>query len=159
MPQRISLMSKITILYGTETGNSEYLSDLLSQAFDDHSLDNQIFDLGEYEGEQIKDENTIVIITSTYGNGEPPSNAQAFYEYLEELLKQGQTTVLQKIRFAVCGLGDRTFQNFANAGKMFDAILENLGAQRMIDRVDCDDDYEDQFEFFQDKIVEYLTKN
>ena len=151
-------MSNISILYGTETGNSEYLSDLLSQAFDDHSLDNQIFDLGDYEVEQVQNEQTIVIITSTYGNGEPPSNAQEFYEYLENLLNQGHTQALQNLRFAVCGLGDRTFQNFANAGKMFDAILEKLGAQRIIDRVDCDDDYEDQFEFFREKIVQYLTK-
>ena len=75
-------MSKITILYGTETGNSEYLSDLLSQALDECNLENQIFDLGDYEGETLADEKTIVIITSTYGNGEPPSNAQEFYEYL-----------------------------------------------------------------------------
>jgi sulfite reductase (NADPH) flavoprotein alpha-component len=99
-----------------------------------------------------------VIITSTYGNGEPPANANEFYAYLESLLEQGKTTALENVRFAICGLGDRTFQNFANAGKMFDALLEKLGAQRMIDRVDCDDDYEDQFELFQEKITQYLTK-
>ena len=147
----------ITILYGTETGNSEYLSDILHQALDEMGFDNRVFDLGDYDESELDQEKTIILITSTYGNGEPPANAQDFFEYLENLANEQSEPILSHLKYAVCGLGDRTFQNFANAGKLFDALFEKLGAHRMIQRIDCDDDYEDQFEVFQSLLLDYLN--
>ncbi len=87
----------------------------------------------------VKEENLLVIV-STWGEGEAPETAVSFHKaFMEEDIK------LDKVKFSVCALGDTSYEQFCEIGKQFDARLEKLGAKRVFDRVDCDVDYEDSY--------------
>jgi sulfite reductase (NADPH) flavoprotein alpha-component len=93
----------------------------------------------------------LLVVTSTYGNGDPPSNAEALHSFL--MKKAGP---LPDLKFSVCALGDTTYDRFAQCGKDFDLRLEQLGAQRISPRVDCDADYEVAFERWFSAVLEQL---
>ena len=143
---------RIPILFGTETGNAEYCAEMLAQSVTDQGYEGLMIDMDDFEPDSLVNEKLVFVVTSTHGNGDPPANAANLLKYLRE------TDVdLSQLKYAVCGLGDTSFAYFAQCGKDFDAALEKLGAQRVIDRVDCDDDFDDAFESFQESVIEYLS--
>ena len=144
----------ITLLFGTETGNAEECAEELNDAIAELGIPCRVADMEDYAFEQLLTEQMIVIITSTYGNGDPPANAEDLLEHLQE-----QRPALPGTPFAVCGLGDRTYARFCQCGKDFDALLEELGGQRQIDRVDCDADYEMFFKEFRENLLAHLRTN
>ena len=95
----------------------------------------------DFDFESIQDLPLIFIITSTYGNGDPPENAFEFLDFV-----QTEELDLQNLQFAVCALGDRSFTRFAQCGKDFEAALLKNNATQIFDRVDCDGDFEFQYE-------------
>ena len=145
---------RIPVLFGTETGNSEYCADTIAEELDAAGFEAEAIDMSLYEPESIVHEDMVLIITSTYGNGDPPANATALLKYL-----QSAEVRLENTKFAVCALGDRSFAHFAQCGKDFDEALERLGASRMFDRVECDDDYDDGLEQYQEAVLAYLEAN
>ncbi|PRC42469.1 sulfite reductase subunit alpha, partial [Mycobacterium sp. ITM-2017-0098] len=96
----------------------------------------------------------FVVITATYGDGEMPYDAEVFWE---ELSADGAER-LDHLSFAVCGLGDSFYPDFCNAGKIIDARLEELGATRLLDRVDCDLEFEEPSEAWTADVVHLLGK-
>ena len=76
------------------------------------------------------------------GDGEQPDNAIELFDYVEEL----DAGELQNMKFSVLAFGDTAFDLFCEAGKEWDRVLEEKGATRIYDRVDCDVDYEDDAE-------------
>lgn len=141
----------ITILFGSETGNAEYCSYTLEKKLNNLGFKATAYEMDSYDINKLSEDNFLIIITATHGEGEPPDNAQSFFEYLNN-----NKPNLAGKKFAVCGLGDTMYENFAQAGKDFDKLLENLGAQRIIDRVDCDVMFEDKFEEFKNQIIDYI---
>ena len=83
-------------------------------------------------------ESHLFIVTSTYGEGDPPDNAQNFWQWLQT----DAASALAHLNFAVLALGDRNYTEFCAAGKKMDDRLELLGARRIFPRSDCDVDYE-----------------
>ena len=144
----------ITLLFGTETGNAEECAEELNDAIDELGIPCRVVDMEDYAHDQLNQEQMLVVITSTYGNGDPPANAEDLLEHLQE-----QRPPLPGTPFAVCGLGDRTYARFCQCGKDFDALLEELGGQRQIDRVDCDADYEMFFSEFKENLLNHLRTN
>ena len=141
----------IPILFGTESGNSEYCADMLAQAITEEGFTSEAICMEDFEADSISDQNLVFIVTSTYGNGEPPDNAADFLDFL-----QNSTLELNQLSFAICSLGDTSFPMFAQCGKDFDEILEVRHAQRVIERVDCDADYDDDYEIFLDRILKHF---
>ena len=146
------MAKRIPVLYGTESGNAEYCAELLARAITEAGFRSEPIDMDHFEPVDIVNETLVFIVTSTHGYGDAPSNAAALLEYL-----QVTELNLGAMKFAVCGLGDTAFDLFAQCGKDFDAVLEQRGATRVLERVDCDDDYDDAFEGFQKGVVQYLN--
>ena len=144
----------IPILYGTETGNAEYCAEILVEALEASGLPAEMVDMADFEPSDIGAKSAVFIVTSTYGNGDPPSNARDLLEYLQED-KPG----LSQVSFAVCGLGDTSFPFFAQCGKDFEAALLGCEARQMFARVDCDQDFEVPFERFKETAVAYVLEN
>lgn len=144
----------ITLLFGTETGNAEECAEELNDAIEALGIPSRVVDMEDYAFDQLTQEQMLVIITSTYGNGDPPANAEDLLEHLNE-----QRPPLPGTPFAVCGLGDRTYARFCQCGKDFDKVLEDLGGVRQIDRVDCDADYEMFFAEFRENLLAHLKAN
>ena len=129
----------LTILFGSETGNSKALAKSLAEAARAKGIEARLADMADYKTRALKDEQDLLVITSTHGEGDPPQTAVGFFEFLESR----KAPKLPHLRFAVLALGDSTYEHYCEAGKRVDRRLEELGAQRLADRVDCDVDYED----------------
>ncbi|KAF0093932.1 MAG: sulfite reductase (NADPH) flavoprotein alpha-component [Puniceicoccaceae bacterium 5H] len=140
----------LTILYGSQTGNAEGLAKQTRKAAEKAGYQAKSVEMAEYDPQQLADEQTVLIITSTYGEGDPPDNARSFYDFVlaEDAPK------LDHLSFAVLALGDSNYADFCQTGKDFDARLEALGAHRIMDRVDCDVDYDEPYEAWLKEVLE-----
>ncbi|NBB78568.1 MAG: assimilatory sulfite reductase (NADPH) flavoprotein subunit [Verrucomicrobia bacterium] len=132
---------ELTVLYGTESGNSEGLADLTAKAAKDAGFKARAVNMADTKVAKLKEIENLLVIVSTWGEGDPPETAVEFYE----TFMSDQAPKLENTRFSVLGLGDTSYDEFCKMGKDFDARLEALGARRVHDRVDCDVDYDDDF--------------
>jgi len=145
-------MQTIFVLFGSESNNAADLADRTGVALKKAGFEAEVVDMASFDVGQLDALETVLVVTSTYGNGNPPSNAEALHGAL-----MARTAPLPHLRFSVCGLGDTTYDRFAQCGKDFDAKLGELGATRIIDRQDCDVDYEEPWQGWLDRVLEKLT--
>jgi sulfite reductase (NADPH) flavoprotein alpha-component len=129
----------LTILFGTDTGNAKELAGELATAAKAQGVDAKVADMADYKPRALKDEQDLLVVTATHGEGDPPPNAVGFFEFLAGR----KAPKLEGVRFGVLSLGDSTYEHYCSAGRQLDERLEELGAERLLDRVDCDVDYED----------------
>jgi sulfite reductase (NADPH) flavoprotein alpha-component len=109
--------------------------------------------MAAYSTDKLATERVLLIITSTYGDGEPPDNASAFHTFLHS----GQAPQLPATHFAVFALGDSQYPGFCACGKQFDARLAELGAARLAPRLDADVEYEEPFASWQSAIGDAIA--
>ncbi len=134
-------LQPLTILFGSQTGSSESLAKLAAKEAGKHGFAAIVMDMVKFSTAKLAQEKNVLIITSTYGDGDPPDNAKA----LHAALHAPDAPRLISLRYSVCGLGDTNYIQFCQCAKNFDAQLEKLGATRASARVDCDLDYEAKF--------------
>jgi len=146
-------IAEITILVGSQTGNSEALAEQLHSLAAGRGLKTVVKKMGDYKPQQLKAEKNLLVIVSTYGEGEPPDNAKELVEYLFSK----RASSLKQMHFAVLGLGDSGYEFFCQTGIDFDRRLEELGAMRLYPRVDCDVDYESSAEAWMDAVLAELS--
>ncbi|MGZ0707207.1 assimilatory sulfite reductase (NADPH) flavoprotein subunit [Coraliomargarita sp. W4R53] len=132
---------ELTVLYGTESGNSETLADLTAKAAKAAGFKAKAINMADIKLAKLKDIENLLVIVSTWGEGDPPETATDFYE----AFMGAKAPKMEGTRFSVLGLGDTSYEDFCKMGKDFDARLEALGAKRIADRVDADVDYDDDF--------------
>jgi sulfite reductase (NADPH) flavoprotein alpha-component len=128
----------VLILYGTTTGNAELLADKLAALLRQAGIAAQVRDMGNCQPRILTEASCVLMVVSTYGDGEPPENAAFFYEALLRVKRLD----LRGVNFSVLALGNTTFDNFCKCGRDIDAALERHGATRIYPRVDCDVDYD-----------------
>ena len=133
-------LTPLTILYASQTGTSESLAKKAAKAASSRGFAASVLDAGTVSADQLHTHANLLVITSTYGDGEPPDSAKA----LHTALRDG-THALASVRFSVCALGDTNYTLFCQAGKDFDAYLEKHGATRIHPRAECDVDYDAPF--------------
>ena len=131
---------KLTVLYGTESGNSEVLADRAVKAAKKRGFQAVMKNMAEISLSELAKSTKLLVIVSTWGDGEPPETALTFYK---EFMNSDHA--LSDLRFSVCGLGDTAYEKFCQVGKDLDTRLETLGATRIFARQDCDVDYEDSY--------------
>ncbi|MEN8775072.1 MAG: flavodoxin domain-containing protein [Akkermansiaceae bacterium] len=131
----------VTILWGSQTGNAEGVAKKFMKALKAGNYEPEVFDMAAYDKSKLPTEKNLLVITSTYGDGEPPDNAADFHEYI----MGDSVPSLVGVNFSVFSLGDSEYPDFCQCGIEFDQRLEAFGAKRIFERVDCDVDYDDQF--------------
>ncbi len=130
---------KLTILYGSESGNAEGLAAEAKKLAGKRNLKPTLLDMADSHPSELARESNLLVYVSTWGEGDPPERATTFYQQL----MADDAPKLDGLQFAVLGLGDTSYEQFCKMGKDFDRRLEELGASRIHPRVDCDVDYED----------------
>lgn len=145
---------ELTVLYGTESGNSENLAMQTAKVAKDRGFRSKAVNMADFKVKQLSDTENLLVIVSTWGEGDPPETAVDFYE---ALMADGAPK-LEKTRFSVLGLGDTSYEHFCKMGKDVDARLAALGAQRIYDRVDCDVDFDEAFAKWHIGALEALEK-
>ncbi|AEW44335.1 sulfite reductase (NADPH) flavoprotein alpha-component [Serratia symbiotica str. 'Cinara cedri'] len=130
--------NSITIISASQTGNARRLAEELRDDLLAAKLNVALINAGDYKFKNIAQERILVIIISTQGVGEPAEEAVALYKFLfSKKAPKFNNTV-----FAVFGLGDTSYERFCQAGKDFDSKLAELGAERLVERVDADVEYQ-----------------
>ncbi|MCY7328059.1 MAG: flavodoxin domain-containing protein, partial [Saprospiraceae bacterium] len=138
----VAELPKLTVLFGSQTGNSKKVAGQLATRVREQGWEVVVVDLNEYATKNLKEEKIVLLVVSTQGEGEPPMAAEEFYKWLHG----PRAPQLAGLQFAVCALGDRSYLQFCQIGKEFDARFEALGATRLADRVDCDVDFAEAVE-------------
>ena len=131
---------KLTVLYGTESGNCEELAEQVLKSAKQNGFKPKMLNMSESKLTDLKDAGTVLVVVSTWGDGEPPEAAEGYYN---ELMAGGVS--LEGVSFSVCALGDTSYDQFCQTGIDFDTQLEKLGAVRVAERVDCDVDFDESF--------------
>jgi sulfite reductase (NADPH) flavoprotein alpha-component len=133
-----AVLTPLTIIFGSQTGTSEAIAKKAAKAAAKRGFAPTVADMGTFDASKLPAARNVLIVTSTFGDGEPPDNAKA----LHAALTGGKVPFLTGVRFSVCALGDTNYPHFCKCGREFDALLEKCGAVRATARVDCDLDHE-----------------
>lgn len=128
------------ILYASQTGNAQEIAESLQQSLESKGYKTNLESTLDIKLARLKDYALIVVIASTHGEGEPPDDAIDFYEAV--LSKKAPS--LNGVKHAVLGLGDSSYEFFCQTAKDFDSALLKLGSVPLIERLDCDVDYQQE---------------
>jgi sulfite reductase (NADPH) flavoprotein alpha-component len=131
----------VTLLFGSQTGNAESLAKKFVKLLKKSGFEPEIHDLAAYDRSRITKEKNLLVITSTYGDGEPPDNAADFYHWI----LSDAAPRLDGVNFSVLALGDTSYPDFCKCGIDFDTRFESLGATRVFKRIDSDVDTDAPF--------------
>ncbi|OVZ89183.1 NADPH-dependent assimilatory sulfite reductase flavoprotein subunit [Yersinia intermedia] len=142
----------ITLISASQTGNARRLAEQLRDDLLAAKLNVNLVNAGDYKFKQIAQERLLIVVASTQGEGEPAEEAVALHKFLFSK----KAPKLPETAFAVFGLGDTSYEHFCQAGKDFDSKLAELGAQRLLDRVDADVEYQESAQQWRQQIVAAL---
>jgi sulfite reductase (NADPH) flavoprotein alpha-component len=129
----------LTVLHGGETGNCAGLARAFAAAVADQGLVAQVEDMARYKPRRLREEQDLLVIVSTHGEGDPPQPALDFFEFVEG----PKAPKLPELRYSVLALGDSTYEHYCEAGRRLDRRFEALGATRLVERVECDVDFDE----------------
>ncbi len=150
-PSTKPAVGKITIAYGTETGNSKRLATDFAAMAKKKGINPKLVSLDQYRLNDLSREEYFLTIISTQGDGEPPAAAKKFYDHIHQ-----HGFALNKLKYGVLALGDTAYPLFCKAGEDVDEQLNKLGGERIITLQKCDTDYQTEASTWFNQVLEQL---
>lgn len=132
----------LTVLFATTTGNAEECAQQAAKRLTHLGFQTKTVNMKKYSTDELVREGLLLIVVSTWGDGEPPDDALPFWEKVLKL----RLASLAGIRYSVLALGDSSYERFCQFGREFDIHMEKLGAIPIASRVECDGDYQEPLE-------------
>jgi sulfite reductase (NADPH) flavoprotein alpha-component len=142
----------LTVLYGSESGNAESLAAETAKAAEKAGFKPEVMSMADAKPERLKGCENLLVLVSTWGEGDPPENAVDFHA----AFMGDRAPRLDGTRFSVLALGDTSYEHFCQTGRDFDRRLEELGALRVFPRRDCDVDFDEDFAAWRKGALEAL---
>ncbi|GLP95661.1 assimilatory sulfite reductase (NADPH) flavoprotein subunit [Paraferrimonas sedimenticola] len=143
----------LTILYGSQTGNAKKLAQQAAAAAQAQGMAVQVTSMGDYNPRSLKQEQALLLLVSTHGEGDPPDDAIAFHRFI----MGKRAPKLENLNYSVLALGDSSYQFYCQTGKELDERLAELGGKRVRERQDCDLDFEEPAAQWQQESLEQLA--
>ncbi|QSX30674.1 assimilatory sulfite reductase (NADPH) flavoprotein subunit [Shewanella cyperi] len=143
----------LTVLYASQTGNAKGVASKIKAAAESRGLAVQLQDIASYKTNALAKEKFLIIVASTYGEGEPPESAVSFYKFLFGK----KASKLPELQFAVLGLGDTSYEFFCKTATDFDSQLAALGAKRLYEPALLDVDYAEGAKNWQEAALDVFT--
>ncbi len=141
--------SVLTVLYGSQTGNAKTLATQFQSMAESAGITSKLVSMADFKPRQLKNETHVVVFVSTHGEGDAPDDAIELHEFLGGK----KAPKLNSLKYAVLGLGDSSYEFFCQTGKDFDSRFSLLGATAVVERADCDVDYEDQAQQWSESVI------
>ncbi|WP_192021513.1 assimilatory sulfite reductase (NADPH) flavoprotein subunit [Shewanella sp. WPAGA9] len=139
----------VTILYGSQTGNGKGIATTLAAQASAKGFAVNLASMADYKVRQLKQETILIAVVSTHGEGEAPDDAIELHKFLASK----RAPKLEQLNFSVLALGDTSYEFFCQTGKDFSERLTALGAKELLPIVECDVDYEDAAENWQEQVL------
>ena len=130
----------LAILFGSQTGNAAALAEKTAKMAADYGLIPTVYDMDGFDAAALANHKRTLIITSTWGEGEMPDNAESLWQTVNS-----NSPSLSGVNFSICAIGDTAYDEFCKAGTDWDDKYESLGASRVHQIQLCDVDYEPPF--------------
>jgi sulfite reductase (NADPH) flavoprotein alpha-component len=143
----------LTVLYGSHSGHSAGVARALADRARAKGWAVNLADMADYARGSLKREHNLAIVVSTHGEGQPPESIAPFFQFV----RGPRAPRLDDCQFAVLALGDRSYRHFCKVGADFDARLEQLGASRILSRVDLGVDFDDGAEAWSTAVLDAFT--
>jgi sulfite reductase (NADPH) flavoprotein alpha-component len=153
-PKPAAENKKITIAYGTESGNSKKIANLFASRAKQEGIHTKLVSLDQYRLADLAKEEYFLTVISTQGEGEPPASAKKFYDHIHQ-----NGFKLPKLKYGVLALGDTSYPMFCKAGEDVDHQLGNLGGERIVDIRRCDVDFEHEAHNWMNDVLQKLNGN
>jgi sulfite reductase (NADPH) flavoprotein alpha-component len=145
-------VNKITIVYGTETGNSKKLATDFAAKAKQNKIQAKVVGMDQYRLTDLSKEEYLLAVVSTHGDGEPPAAAKKFYDHIHN-----NGFKLEKLQYSVLALGDTSYPLFCKTGEEVDEQLNKLGGKRIAPIQKCDVEYDDDANAWFDTVLKNLT--
>ena len=142
----------LTILYGSQTGNAKGVAAQCQAKAEEAGFNSKLVSMADYKPRNLKAETHVAVFVSTHGEGDAPDDAIELHEFLAGK----KAPKLADTKYAVLGLGDSSYEFFCQTGKDFDERLGKLGGKAIVERLDCDVDYEAEAEAWLSKLIDSL---
>jgi len=144
--------SPVTLLWASQTGNAEALATRFAERLATAGCTVEVASMDSYPTHKLEQAGNLLLLSSTFGDGDPPDNGQSFWQALTATAPN-----LANVRYAVLALGDTSYDRFCQHGKNLDQRLAELGAQRLSARLDCEADADDAAQQWLDCLLSGLA--
>ena len=154
VPEVVPLVKQATIIFGSQSGNAKGVARKLGERLGGIGWEVDVEDMADFSIKDLKKTKYLFVAVSTYGEGEPPAGAEEFHAALHSK----RAPKLPDVKFSVLALGDKSYVQFCQTGIEFDERLGELGATRMVDRIDCDVDFHEEADAWIEQVAALLAK-
>jgi sulfite reductase (NADPH) flavoprotein alpha-component len=147
--------SSLNVIYATETGHSENIASELAASLEQQGFSVELHSMDNFHPATLRKLKNVAFVISTHGEGDPPDEALALFEYLES----ERAPRLPELNYRVLALGDRSYRLFCEAGRKLDSRLQALGARPFGQRVECDVDFASNAKAYNEEVIQYARDN